>query len=45
MLLAQRNLQRAEDRLEGLDILESEFRVIEAEFMAIMVSRSKSTRL
>ena len=43
--LTQSNLQRDEEKLAGLDILKSEFHVTEAEFMAIKVSRSKSTRL
>ena len=45
MLLTQRNLQRADDKLVGLDILKSEFRVTEEDVMVIKVSRSKSTRL
>ena len=45
MLLTQRNLQRADDKLVGLDILKSEFRVTEEDVMVIKASRSKSTRL
>ena len=44
MLLTQRNLQRADDKLVGLDILKSEFRVTEEDVMVIKASRSKSTR-
>jgi len=45
MLLTQRNLQRAEDKLVGLDIFKSEFRVTDEGSMVIDASRSKSTRL
>jgi hypothetical protein len=45
MLLTQRNLQRAGDKLAGLDIFESEFRVTEEGSMVIKASRSKSTGL
>jgi len=45
MLLTQINLQRAEDKVVGLDIFKSEFRVTDEGSMVIKASRSKSTRL
>jgi len=45
MNLTQGNLKHAEDRLAGLDILKSNFCVIEADFMVMKASHSKSLRL
>jgi len=45
MLRTQRNLQCAEDKLVGLDIFNSEFRVTEEGSMVIKASRSNSTIL
>jgi len=45
MLFAQKKIQRAEDKLVGLDIFKSEFPVTEEGSMVIKASRSKSTRL